>query len=193
MKILFAHQNMPGQYRELVQYLAAQGGHELVFLTQRIPSVPIAGVKIVPYRPHHVPSKEAYGLSKPWEEAAGAGFGAMMAARELERTEGFRPDLILGHTGWGSCCSSSSSGRMCRFWGSSNITTGCRAGWWGSTLRRRCPNTPPISTSAATRCPWPASRRWTRAMCRRSGSATAFRQVSGTACMSATTGSAPTG
>ncbi|QFT83302.1 GDP-mannose-dependent alpha-(1-6)-phosphatidylinositol monomannoside mannosyltransferase (plasmid) [Roseovarius sp. THAF27] len=101
MKILFAHQNMPGQYRELVQYLAAQGGHELVFLTQRIPSVPIAGVKIVPYRPHHVPSKEAYGLSKPWEEAAGAGFGAMMAARELERTEGFRPDLILGHTGWG--------------------------------------------------------------------------------------------
>ena len=37
MKILFVHQNMPGQYRELVQVLAAQGEHKLVFLTQRDP------------------------------------------------------------------------------------------------------------------------------------------------------------
>lgn len=101
MKLLFVHQNMPGQYREMIQWLAAQGGHEMVFLTQRKDAPQIPGVTTRQYRPHHVPDKDAYGLSKVWEEAAGAGFGAAMAARELEQTEGFRPDIVIGHTGWG--------------------------------------------------------------------------------------------
>jgi len=101
MKILFVHQNMPGQYRELIQWLAAQGSHQLVFLTQRNPAPQIPGVKSVVYRPHHSPAQDAYGLSKTWEEAAGMGFGAAMAARQLQRDEGFTPDLIVGHTGWG--------------------------------------------------------------------------------------------
>lgn len=101
MKILFVHQNMPGQYRELVEWLGEQGGHELVFLTQRRPPPQIKGVRTVVYVPHHRPAKEAYGLSKIWEEATGAGFGAVLAARKLERDEGFKPDLVVGHTGWG--------------------------------------------------------------------------------------------
>ena len=35
MNILFVHQNMPGQHRELLMWLVAQGGHRIVFLTQR--------------------------------------------------------------------------------------------------------------------------------------------------------------
>ena len=35
MNILFVHQNMPGQYRELVQWLAATKEHTIYFLTQR--------------------------------------------------------------------------------------------------------------------------------------------------------------
>ncbi len=101
MKILFVHQNMPGQYRELIQWLAAQGNNELVFLTQRTPAPQIPGVKTIVYRAHHKPAQDAYGLSKVWEEATGAGFGAAMAARQLERDHGFKPDIILGHTGWG--------------------------------------------------------------------------------------------
>jgi glycosyltransferase involved in cell wall biosynthesis len=101
MKILFVHQNMPGQYRELIQWLAAQGTHELVFLTQRNPAPELPGVQSVVYSPHHVPAKEAYGLSKVWEEATGAGFGAATAARKLERDQGFKPDIIVGHAGWG--------------------------------------------------------------------------------------------
>ncbi|MEM7318635.1 MAG: glycosyltransferase family 4 protein [Pseudomonadota bacterium] len=101
MKILFVHQNMPGQYREMVQWLATQGEHELVFLTKRHPAPQMTGVKTVQYRPHKIPAEDAYGLSKVWEEAAGLGFGAVSAARRLEREGGFRPDLILGHTGWG--------------------------------------------------------------------------------------------
>ncbi len=101
MKILFVHQNMPGQYREMIGWLAAQGDHQLVFLTQRHPAPQLPGVKTVLYKAHHRPDKEAYGLSKVWEEATGAGFGAAMAARKLQKDTGFKPDIILGHTGWG--------------------------------------------------------------------------------------------
>ncbi len=101
MKLLFVHQNMPGQYREMIQWLAARGGHELVFLTQRRDAPTIPGMITRIYKPHHKPAGDAYGLSKVWEEAAGAGFGAAMAARDLERDEGFRPDVVIGHTGWG--------------------------------------------------------------------------------------------
>jgi len=101
MNLLFVHQNMPGQYRELVQWLAAQGGHEIYFLTQRKNPPKIEGVKERVYAPHHVPKQGAYGLSRVWEEASGAGFGAAAAAKQIETDEGFKPDLIIGHVGWG--------------------------------------------------------------------------------------------
>jgi glycosyltransferase involved in cell wall biosynthesis len=101
MKILFIHQNMPGQYRELLDWLAAQGDHELVFLTQRKNAAKVQGVKMRLYEPHHKPTPKAYGLSKLWEEATGAGYGVALAAQTLERDEGFVPDLVMGHTGWG--------------------------------------------------------------------------------------------
>ena len=59
MKILFVHQNMPGQYRELIQWLAATGEHELVFLTQRRDAPQIPGVRTQLYTPHHRPAKDA--------------------------------------------------------------------------------------------------------------------------------------
>ena len=101
MNILFVHQNMPGQYRELVQWLAAQGGHRLYFLTQRRNAPVLPGVETRIYAPHRVPAKDAYGLSKVWEEATGAGFGAAVEARRIEAEEGFRPDIVIGHVGWG--------------------------------------------------------------------------------------------
>ncbi len=59
MKILMVHQNYPGQYRELLSWLIAQGGHEIVFLTQRQGIAPRDGVKIVSYPTHHRPSDGA--------------------------------------------------------------------------------------------------------------------------------------
>ncbi len=101
MNILFVHQNMPGQYRELVQWLAGQDGHRIYFLTQKKDAPKLTGVETCIYKAHRTPAKDAYGLSKVWEEATGAGFGAAMAARRLEREEGFRPDIVIGHVGWG--------------------------------------------------------------------------------------------
>lgn len=100
MNILFVHQNFPGQYRELLQWLLAQGGHQIVFLTQRKGVAPVRGVRIVDYAPHHKPDESAYAPTKYWEECVGNGLGAGFAAQKL-RADGFRPDVVLGHVGWG--------------------------------------------------------------------------------------------
>lgn len=100
MKLLFVHQNMPGQYRELIQWLATQGEHEIVFLTQRKKPPEFAGVRTVIYKTHHKAVEKAYGLSRNYEDAAGNGFGAAMALRKVV-SEGFDPDIVIGHIGWG--------------------------------------------------------------------------------------------
>lgn len=100
MKILMVHQNYPGQYRELLTWLIEQGGHEIVFLTQKEGVPQRAGVKVIRYRAHHKPSDAAYALTKYWEECCGNGLGAARAMEQLD-AEGFVPDIILGHIGWG--------------------------------------------------------------------------------------------
>jgi glycosyltransferase involved in cell wall biosynthesis len=100
MNILFVHQNFPGQYRELFRWFVAQGRHRVVFLTQRKDVPPVAGARIVTYAPHHRPNEGAYALSAYWEECCGNGYGAARACERLKR-EGFTPDIVLGHVGWG--------------------------------------------------------------------------------------------
>ena len=100
MNILFVHQNMPGQYREMLAWLAAQGEHRILFLTQRKDAVPIKGVTVARYVPHRKPAKDAYALSRYFEECMGAGYGAYLACRQIQ-DQGFKPDLVLGHVGWG--------------------------------------------------------------------------------------------
>ncbi|MEP3787157.1 glycosyltransferase family 4 protein [Ascidiaceihabitans sp.] len=100
MNIMFVHQNMPGQYREFVQWLVGRGVHNIVFLTQRKNAPKIDGVRTIVYKPHNVAKDDAYGLSRTWENATGSGFGAAQAASKLKDT-GFTPDIIIGHVGWG--------------------------------------------------------------------------------------------
>ena len=100
MKILFVHQNFPGQYRELFSWLVAQRQHDIVFLTQRKDVPEVKGARIVRYARHHNPAKGAYALSQYWEECTGTGYGAAEACTKL-KSEGFTPDIIVGHVGWG--------------------------------------------------------------------------------------------
>jgi glycosyltransferase involved in cell wall biosynthesis len=98
MKILFIHQNFPGQFKHLAPALAAQG-HEVVALGVNAPSVPTPGVKVY----LHKPEPPAAGMAPPFQELQAKlvrGVSVLHAARRL-KSEGFVPDLVFAHSGWG--------------------------------------------------------------------------------------------
>ncbi len=100
MKILFIHQNFPGQYKHLSQVLAAQG-HECVALTLRVQEAKMwNGVKLIPYS---LPDRKGQN-THPWildfDTKVTRAHACFSAARDLKK-QGFSPDLILAHHGWG--------------------------------------------------------------------------------------------
>jgi glycosyltransferase involved in cell wall biosynthesis len=100
MNILLVHQNFPGQYKHFAEWLGKSGRHRVVFITQRKQVQPIAGVTVVRYTPAHKVAEDAYALSRYYEECCAAGFEVVQVCKRLE-AEGFVPDLIVGHCGWG--------------------------------------------------------------------------------------------
>jgi glycosyltransferase involved in cell wall biosynthesis len=99
MKILFVHQNAPGQYLHLAQHLAAIPGNEVVFLTQR-QELSMHGVRHVSYTPRREVTRQIHHYLGDVEAAILNGQEVARAALEL-RQSGFVPDLMLGHNGWG--------------------------------------------------------------------------------------------
>lgn len=100
MKLLFIHQNYPAQFKQLAPALAS-AGHEVVALTlKQHPSPMLDGVRLVVYR---VSRGSTIGVH-PWigdlESKAirgEAAYRAMLALRE----QGFVPDAVIAHPGWG--------------------------------------------------------------------------------------------
>ncbi|MGX0901689.1 glycosyltransferase involved in cell wall biosynthesis [Roseovarius sp. MBR-79] len=100
MKILFIHQNFPGQYKHLAPLLAKQG-HHCVALTLRVKeAVTWQGVRVIPYA---LPKRDGQTLH-PWlvdfDTKLTRGEACWRAARALKE-RGYVPDLILAHPGWG--------------------------------------------------------------------------------------------
>ena len=98
MKILFVHQNFPGQFLHLAPALAARG-HRVLALTDEENQRP-AGVEVVRYK---APGKEhlARNLGKTYSEYAERGWMAARGCRALRDRHGYVPDVIFGHSGWG--------------------------------------------------------------------------------------------
>jgi glycosyltransferase involved in cell wall biosynthesis len=102
MRFLFVHQNFPGQYRHLAAHLAAQPGHKVVALGEKPnvvrPNARIPGVTLLAYA---VGQKEqADPFVAPLLRAIHRGRVVAAAAARLRR-EGFEPDVIFAHIGWG--------------------------------------------------------------------------------------------
>jgi len=100
LKILFIHQNFPGQYKHLAPALAA-AGHECRALTLRAKEPGVwQGVELVPYR---LRARKAQAVH-PWlvdlDTKVTRAEACYRAARQM-RDAGYAPDLILAHHGWG--------------------------------------------------------------------------------------------
>lgn len=98
LRVLLVHQNFPGQYLHLVRHLAAQGGHELIFLTERAHNA-IPGVRRFT-RPVEHPNPALADDVQDFDLAMRRARAVQRQAEGL-RGLGFVPDIILGHHGWG--------------------------------------------------------------------------------------------
>jgi glycosyltransferase involved in cell wall biosynthesis len=100
MRLLFVHQNFPGQYRHLAAHYAG-AGHEVVAIGDK---------ENLRYQPR-IPGVRLFAYQAPREDHAGvfeaSALRAMERGRALAtaaaalRRAGFRPDLVFAHIGWG--------------------------------------------------------------------------------------------
>ncbi len=98
MKILFVHQNFPGQFLHLAPALARRG-HQVLALTDEKNARP-SPVNTVRYKAPR-PVQTDGVLGRTYSDFAERGLMAARGARALRDRHGFTPDVIIGHTGWG--------------------------------------------------------------------------------------------
>ena len=97
MKILFIHQNFPGQFKHLAPALAHLG-HEVRALS--ISNHAVAGVEIHKYSVKQGSSPNIFPLARDFETKLIRAEGCAQGLMQL-RAKGFSPDLVIAHPGWG--------------------------------------------------------------------------------------------
>lgn len=99
MKVLFVHQNCPGQFKHLAPRLASVEGNEVVFITRTgKPNLP--NVRKLEYTPAREPAPSTHRYLRLMEEGVLSGQAVAKVALEAKK-KGFRPDVIVAHVGWG--------------------------------------------------------------------------------------------
>lgn len=100
MKLLFIHQNFPGQFKFLAPALAAQG-HEVHALTlQKDPPATWQGVRLHGYAAARGTTPGVHPWVSDFETKVIRGEACFRAASAL-RAAGFEPEAIVAHPGWG--------------------------------------------------------------------------------------------
>lgn len=101
MKLLFIHQNFPGQYKHLLNHFIAAGGHELVGIGERDNvGGPVEGMRLYAYPKPDGPTPGIHHYVRDLEAAVRRGQATAKILLDL-KTFGFRPDLVCVHPGWG--------------------------------------------------------------------------------------------
>jgi glycosyltransferase involved in cell wall biosynthesis len=100
MKILFVHQNFPGQFLHLAPALQARG-HDCRALTDAS-NKRDSRIPIMRYR-HDVPQPDpkATRLGRNFTQMTDRGVSAARACLQMRDKHGYMPDVIIGHSGWG--------------------------------------------------------------------------------------------
>jgi glycosyltransferase involved in cell wall biosynthesis len=98
MRVLFIHQNFPGQFTHLAKALAA-AGHEVVALAIS-PRQALPGVAVTTYAPARSSTRGIHPWAVDFETKTIRAEACARKMAELAAT-GFVPDIVIGHPGWG--------------------------------------------------------------------------------------------
>jgi glycosyltransferase involved in cell wall biosynthesis len=100
LRVLFAHQNFPGQYAHLAPALAQRAGVQ-VWAAGEKEGYSAPGVRYIAYGKPRPAGEHTHRYIRSLEAALRR--GQLLANRlvQLRDREGFRPDLIICHPGWG--------------------------------------------------------------------------------------------
>jgi hypothetical protein len=99
VRILFLHQNFPGQFLQVATALRQQSGHEiLAFVPAGHEGPQIIPVRTYPFDLRH--ARTNVPLARHYTDRVARGAAVAKVLRTL-REEGFTPDLVVGHGGWG--------------------------------------------------------------------------------------------
>jgi len=100
MNILFIHQNFPGQFKFLAPALAARGHRVVAMTMQKIEQQNWHGVTLVPYTASRGSTPNIHPWVGDFETKTIRGEACFRAALKLKQ-QGFDPDVIVAHHGWG--------------------------------------------------------------------------------------------
>ena len=104
MNILFIHQNLPAQFKHLINMFLKDSKNTVVgFCKEYAPGVNdknLASVQIKVYKPCRKPTKNIHNYVYTIESSVLNGQATARILFEL-KNDGFIPDLCLAHIGWG--------------------------------------------------------------------------------------------
>ncbi|MBU0969111.1 MAG: glycosyl transferase family 1, partial [Proteobacteria bacterium] len=102
MHFVFIHPNFPAQFRSLAEFLGKNPKNQVMFITANPREEwEIVGVKKIIFQEEELPEDIS---SPPLKNFTALHSKAAAVARVLFdlRKQQFMPDLIIGHSGWGS-------------------------------------------------------------------------------------------
>lgn len=99
MRILFVHRHFPGQFPHLARAFAANTGNRVAFITTSATG-DIPGVRKIVVSPNRASGPPTHHYLQSFENAVLEGQAAYRACLALRR-QGFIPDLVYAHAGFG--------------------------------------------------------------------------------------------
>lgn len=99
MKILLIHQNFPGQFRRVASLWARQPGWDVLGIGRET-APGLSDVRWLQYKTHRAVHQHQHHYLKQMEAAVLHGQAVARALHQLKQ-QGYVPDVILAHPGWG--------------------------------------------------------------------------------------------
>ncbi|MGE4298706.1 MAG: glycosyltransferase family 4 protein [Desulfovibrionaceae bacterium] len=102
MNILFLHPNFPAQFRHMAAAFGSNKQHRVVFATMNErPEWKIPGVEKAVFGLKKGPDEGTPFMTRHFTEALMKGEAFYVLAKDMAK-RGFTPDIVVGHSGWGT-------------------------------------------------------------------------------------------